>query len=111
MIVLISSVALALGIFIAASPDQATRLWGWKHINQLEPRHKTLYLCWYRALASRFASRECWPDYAKCLTTVDSFTKFSAYALNVGKSGVPMLNPAALSEVSLTGSVGPAKPR
>ena len=49
MNLLISTIALGLGIFAAVSPAQATKLWGWKHLDQLEPRHRMLYLRWYRA--------------------------------------------------------------
>jgi hypothetical protein len=48
MNLLISTAALALGIFVALSPARATKLWGWKQLNQLEPRHRTLYLRCYR---------------------------------------------------------------
>jgi hypothetical protein len=44
----ISSMAVALGIFVAAAPTRATKMWGWKQFDQLEPRHRTLYLRWYR---------------------------------------------------------------
>jgi hypothetical protein len=44
----ISSMAVALGIFVAASPMRATRVWGWKQFDQLEPRHRTRYLRCYR---------------------------------------------------------------
>jgi hypothetical protein len=49
MNLLISTIALALGIFAAVSPAQATKLWGWKQISQLDPRDRILYLRWYRA--------------------------------------------------------------
>ena len=49
MTLLISTIALAFGIFAAVSPAQATKIWGWKHLNQLGPRDRTLYLRWYRA--------------------------------------------------------------
>jgi hypothetical protein len=48
MNLLISTIALALGIFAAVSPAQATKLWG-KQIDQLDPRIRILYLRWYRA--------------------------------------------------------------
>lgn len=44
----VSTIALAFGIFAAVSPAHATKLWGWKHVNQLDPRDKILYLRWYR---------------------------------------------------------------
>jgi hypothetical protein len=49
MTLLISTIAFAFGIFATVSPVQATKLWGWKHLNQLEPRDRMLYLRWYRA--------------------------------------------------------------
>jgi hypothetical protein len=49
MTLLVSTIALAFGIFAAVSPAQATKLWGWKHVNQLGPRDRMLYLRWYRA--------------------------------------------------------------
>jgi hypothetical protein len=48
MNLLISAIALAFGIFVLVSPARATKLWGWKHFNQLGPRHRMLYLRWYR---------------------------------------------------------------
>jgi hypothetical protein len=48
MTLLISTIAFIFGIFAAASPTQATKLWGWEHLNQLEPRDRMLYLRWYR---------------------------------------------------------------
>ena len=49
MTLFISAIALALGIFTAISPIRATKVWGWKQLDQLGPRHRTLYLRWYRA--------------------------------------------------------------
>jgi hypothetical protein len=48
MTLLISTIALAFGTFAAVSPVQATKLWGWKHLNQLGPRDRMIYLRWYR---------------------------------------------------------------
>ncbi|HSR06860.1 MAG TPA: hypothetical protein VLM42_06905 [Bryobacteraceae bacterium] len=45
----IGTMAVALGIFVTASPMRATKVWGWKQFDQLGPRHRTLYLRWYRA--------------------------------------------------------------
>ena len=45
----ISSMAVALGIFVAASPMRAAKVWGWKQFDQLKPRRRTLYLRCYRA--------------------------------------------------------------
>jgi len=49
MTLLISTIALAFGTFAAVSPAQATKLWGWKHLNQLDPRDRLRYLRCYRA--------------------------------------------------------------
>ncbi len=49
MNLVISTLAVALGIFVAASPMRATKVWGWKQFDQLEPRRRTLYLHCYRA--------------------------------------------------------------
>ena len=49
MNLLVSTIALSFGIFAAILPAQATKLWGWKQMNQLGPRDRMLYLRWYRA--------------------------------------------------------------
>ena len=49
MNLLIGTAALALGIFVVLSPARATKLWGWKQFERLEPRHRILYLRCYRA--------------------------------------------------------------
>ena len=49
MNLLISTLAVALGIFVAASSMRATKVWGWKQFDQLGPKHRTLYLRCYRA--------------------------------------------------------------
>jgi hypothetical protein len=48
MTLLIATIAVAFGAFAAVLPAQATRLWGWKQVDQLEPRNRMLYLRWYR---------------------------------------------------------------
>jgi hypothetical protein len=48
MNLLISTIALVFGIFAAVSPAEATRVWGWKQLNQLTPGDRLLYLRWYR---------------------------------------------------------------
>ncbi len=40
---------LAFGILVAARPAQATRVWGWRRLEQLRPKHRSLYLRLYRA--------------------------------------------------------------
>lgn len=49
MNLMISTMAVALGVFVTASPMRATKVWGWKQFDQLAPRHRTLYLRCYRA--------------------------------------------------------------
>jgi hypothetical protein len=50
MILCASAVALALGVFIAVSPTQAARIWGWENFDALTPEHKALYLLSFRAM-------------------------------------------------------------
>lgn len=50
MNLLVSTIALALGAFIAISPLRAARLWGWKHFNSLSPKRRALYLRGFRAM-------------------------------------------------------------
>jgi hypothetical protein len=46
---LVSIVAIALGTFIAASPDQATKIWGSQRLANLAPEHRAALTTWYRA--------------------------------------------------------------
>ena len=50
MILLISSVAVALGASIAAFPAQAARIWGSERLDKLGPPQKPGFLRWFRAL-------------------------------------------------------------
>ncbi len=50
MSVLVSVIAVALGTFIATSPDRAARIWGWKSFEKLAPRQRALYLWVFRLL-------------------------------------------------------------
>ena len=46
----VGAVTLVIGIFVTISPVHAARLWGWKHLNDLTPQGRNLYLAGYRAL-------------------------------------------------------------
>ncbi len=47
--VLVSSVAIALGTFVAASPLRAAKIWGSQRLANLAPERRTSFLRWYRA--------------------------------------------------------------
>jgi hypothetical protein len=47
---LVSTVTLALGTFIAASPHRAARIWGSKKLANLVPERKVSLVRWYRAI-------------------------------------------------------------
>ena len=47
---LVSTAALAMGLFIATSPAQAARLWGSERLDKLAPEGKVWFLRAYRAL-------------------------------------------------------------
>jgi hypothetical protein len=49
MNLLLSTVAVTVGLFVAASPTRAAQIWGWNHFDKLAPKHRALYLRWYRA--------------------------------------------------------------
>jgi hypothetical protein len=49
MNLLLSSVAVTLGLFVAASPTQAAEIWGRSHLDKLPPEQRALYLRCYRA--------------------------------------------------------------
>jgi hypothetical protein len=42
------AVAVAFGLFAAASPAQAARLWAAGRLDKLTPQSRVLYLRWYR---------------------------------------------------------------
>ncbi len=46
---LVSTVAMALGIFVAASPHRAAEIWGSQRLANLAPERRTSFLRWYRA--------------------------------------------------------------
>ena len=45
---LVSTVAMALGSFIAASPDRAAKIWGSQRLQNLAPERRALFVGWYR---------------------------------------------------------------
>lgn len=45
---LVSGVAMALGVFTAASPQRAAELWGSQRMQNLAPEHKASFIGWYR---------------------------------------------------------------
>jgi hypothetical protein len=48
MNLLVSIVAVALGVFIAASPARAAKIWGRERLERLAPEHRVSFLRWYR---------------------------------------------------------------
>ncbi|HEV2173777.1 MAG TPA: hypothetical protein VGR71_09430 [Nitrospira sp.] len=49
MNLLLSAIAVTLGLFVVASPARAAEIWGWRHFDKLAPAQRALYLLWYRA--------------------------------------------------------------
>ncbi len=49
MNLLLSAVAVTLGLFVAASPMRAAEIWGRSHLDKLAPKQRALYLRCYRA--------------------------------------------------------------
>lgn len=45
----VSAVAIALGTFIAASPDRAIKIWGSQRLANLAPERRVSFVLWYRA--------------------------------------------------------------
>ncbi len=45
---LVSVVAVGLGAFVATSPAQAARIWGWEKFDGLSPAEKVLFIRWFR---------------------------------------------------------------
>jgi Sec-independent protein secretion pathway component TatC len=45
---LVSTIAMALGVFAAASPRRAAEIWGSQRLQNLAPEHKTSFVRWYR---------------------------------------------------------------
>lgn len=46
---LVSTVTVALGAFIAASPHQAAKIWGSQRLANLPPERRVSFVRWYRA--------------------------------------------------------------
>jgi hypothetical protein len=46
---LVSTVAIALGTFVAAFPHRAAKIWGSQQLAKLAPERKALFVGWYRA--------------------------------------------------------------
>jgi hypothetical protein len=49
MNLLLSTVAVMLGLFVAASPTRAAEIWGRSHLDKLAPEHRAVYLRRFRA--------------------------------------------------------------
>ena len=47
-ILLVSTVAMALGTFIVASPHRAAKIWGSQRFNNLAPERRASFVRWYR---------------------------------------------------------------
>ena len=45
---LVSTVAMALGTFVAASPDRAAKVWGSQRLHKLAPEGRASFVLWYR---------------------------------------------------------------
>jgi hypothetical protein len=45
---LVSAVTMALGTFVAASPDRAARIWGSQRLASLAPERRSSFIRWYR---------------------------------------------------------------
>jgi hypothetical protein len=46
---LVSTVAMALGTFVAAFPHRAAKIWGSQRLAKLAPERRALFVGWYRA--------------------------------------------------------------
>lgn len=46
---LVSTVAMALGAFVAASPHRAAEIWGSQRLARLAPEQRASFVGWYRA--------------------------------------------------------------
>jgi len=49
MILLVSTFAVVLGAFVAASPAQAAKIWGPQKLDSMTPGQRVSFLRWYRA--------------------------------------------------------------
>jgi hypothetical protein len=45
---LVSTVAVALGTFVAASPHRAAKIWGSRRLATLTPERRASFVLWYR---------------------------------------------------------------
>jgi len=45
---LVSTVTIALGAFVVASPDRAARIWGAQRLEKLPPERRASFVSWYR---------------------------------------------------------------
>lgn len=48
MNLLVSAAAVALGVFITASPGRAAKIWGSEKLERLAPEHRASFLRWWR---------------------------------------------------------------
>jgi hypothetical protein len=48
MNLVVSIVAMVLGLFFAVSPNRAAKIWGTKQLENLAPEHRAVFLKWYR---------------------------------------------------------------
>lgn len=46
---LVSTIAMALGTFVAASPHRAAKIWGSQRLANLAPERRASFVRWYRA--------------------------------------------------------------
>lgn len=46
---LVSTVAMALGAFVAVSPHRAAEIWGSQRLHNLAPERRASFVRWYRA--------------------------------------------------------------
>ncbi len=49
MALLMSAVGIALGAFVAVEPARAAQIWGSERLKKLAPRHRAIFLLWFRA--------------------------------------------------------------
>jgi hypothetical protein len=49
MNLLVSIVGITLGVFVMVAPHRAATIWGSERLQKLAPRHRALFLQWYRA--------------------------------------------------------------
>jgi membrane protein YqaA with SNARE-associated domain len=49
---LVSTVAMALGTFVAASPHRAAKVWGSQRLHKLAPEGRASFVLWYRVFGA-----------------------------------------------------------